>query len=147
VRPNSPRVATVVLATTAALLLPLSAAVASAEQDQRKYAATGDFARSPLPPPAPVKDYSRNAATGDFSGWRGVNERSEPASASPVQLVPATKPGDSFDWGDAAMGLSLGFVLALVTGSSTVALLRRRIGSAALSDLTTQARIEERRLP
>jgi hypothetical protein len=145
VRPNSPRVATVVLATTV-LLLPYSAAVASADKDDGKYAATGDFARGPLPPPAPVEDYTKNAATGNFSGWRGENERSEPASASAVRLVPATKPGESFDWGDAAVGVSLGFVLALVTGSSTVALARRRIASPALSDLT-QAEIEERRLP
>jgi hypothetical protein len=145
VRPNSPRVATVVLATTA-LLLPFSAPVASADKDHGKYAATGDFARGPLPPPAPVKDYTKNAATGDFSGWRGVNERGEPASASLVQLVPATKPGDSFDWGDAAMGVSLGFVLALVTGGATLALVRRRIASPALSDLS-KAGIEERRLP
>jgi hypothetical protein len=63
-----------------------------------------------------------------------------------VRLVPATRPSDSFDWGDAAMGASLGFVLAFVTGSSTVALVRRRTASPALSDLT-QAGIEERRLP
>jgi hypothetical protein len=145
VRSNSPRVATVVLATTA-LLLPSGAAVASADKDDGRYAATGDFARGPLPPPAPVKDYTKNAATGDFSGWRGVNELSEPAGASPVQLVPATRPSDSFDWGDAAMGASLGFVLAFVTGSSTVALVRRRVASPALSDLN-KAGIEERRLP
>jgi hypothetical protein len=134
---------------TIALLLLFSAPVAIADKDYDKNAATGDFARGPLPPPAPVKDYSKNAATGDYSAWRGMKEPTEPASASPVQLVPATKPGDSFDWGDAATGVSVGFVLALVAGSATVALARRRIASPAIEVLAgpTQTGAHTRRNP
>lgn len=147
-RPTSPRVAMVALATTALLLL-FSAPVAIADKDYGKNAATGDFARGPLPPPAPVKDYSKNAATGDYSAWRGMKAPREPDSASPTQLVPATKQGDSFDWSDAAMGVSVGFVLALVTGSATMAVVRRRIASPAAEGLAglTRTGLKERRHP
>jgi hypothetical protein len=150
VRSNPPRVATVTLATTA-LLLVFSPPVASADSHQNKDEATGAYAHGPLPPPAPVKDYSKNAATGDYSGWRGMRQSTEPVSASPAEFVTAADPGpgDFFDWGDAALGASVGFVLALLAGGATVALVRWRIASPATArpaDLT-RAEVKERRHP
>lgn len=145
-RSNSPRVEMVALATTALLLL-FSAPVAIADKDYSKNGATGDYAHGPLPPPAPIKDYGMNSATGEYSGWRGVPEPREPVSASPVQVVTAAKPGDFFDWGDAAMGASVGFLFALFAGGTAVALTRRRIASPATEGLAglTRTGVEERR--
>ena len=144
-RPNSPRLAMMALATTA-LLLPFSGPAALADS---KDAANGAYAHGPLPPPAPVKDYSKNAATGDYAGWRGAAASSEPDSASPVQVVTAVKPGDFFDWGDAATGAGVGFILALVAGGATVGLARRRIASPATEGLEglTRTGANKRRNP
>jgi hypothetical protein len=136
----------VALATTAQLLL-LSAPVAIADKDYSKNGATGDYPHGPLPPPAPAKDYSKNAATGDYAGWRRAEAPGESVSASPVQVVTAAKPGDFFDWDDAAIGAGVGVVLALVAGGATAAAARRRIPSPATEGVArlTRAGANERR--
>jgi hypothetical protein len=145
-RSNSPRVAMLALATTA--LLPLfSAPVAIADEDHSTGGRTGAFAHGPLPPPGPVKDYSKNGATGNYSAWRGAAASREPVSASPVQDVTAAKPGDAFDWDDAAIGAGVGVCLALVAGVATAAVARRRIALPTTEGLAplTRAGANERR--
>jgi hypothetical protein len=106
------------LATTALLLL-FSAPLAIADKDYSKGGETGAYAHGPLPPPAPVEDYSKSAA----------------------------RPGDFFDWDDAAIGAGVGVLLALVAGVATAVVARRLTASSATEGLApvTRAGANERR--
>jgi hypothetical protein len=76
--------------------------------------------------PAPVTDYSMNAATGDHAPAidRVV------ATAAPSRIVTASGAG-GFDWGDAAIGGGGTLGLALLLAGGGVAVTRRRAGRCA----------------
>jgi hypothetical protein len=63
-------------------------------------------------------DYSKNAATGDYS----------PVDTPPVQVVRITD-GGGFGWGDAGIGAATMFVLVLVVLGAAMAVRRRHIVS------------------
>jgi hypothetical protein len=108
------------LAALAAVGLLAFPAAAGSAVDYSKNAATGDYARGPLPPAELTKDYSKNGATGNFA----------PPETPSVNVVPI---GDEsgFDWGDAAIGAGVTLALALLALAATTVIRRRRIASPA----------------
>jgi hypothetical protein len=92
-------------------------------------AAAGADVRPPEPGAAAAasgpKDYSRNAATGDYrrSYADGIRTSSLAGTTSPPERVSAA--GGGFSWGDAGMGAAAGFVLA-IAGAAAVMVVRRR---------------------
>lgn len=109
---------TVVPLMIAALALPASAA-GEPLKDYSKNGATGDYA-----PQKVYKDYSKNGATGDFA----------PAttSASPQPVVRVVRQNDqSFAWGDAALGSASTLILVMFFGITTRRVRRRRIPAPA----------------
>jgi hypothetical protein len=91
-------------------------------------AATTAGARQPEPGVAAAgsgpKDYSRNAATGDYRPLYGDGVRTS-SLAGTTSPPPSDPMAGGFSWSDAGMGAAAGFVLALA-GAACVLVIRRR---------------------
>jgi hypothetical protein len=51
--------------------------------------------------------------------------------------APSANPGNSFDWGDAAIGAAVGLTLTLLVGGAAIALSRRRSPQADSANVAT----------
>jgi hypothetical protein len=90
----------------------------------------------------PLKDYSKNAATGDYTRAPGPTAQDLRDAASPLHAndyIPAKTPSaavvtvdksSGFEWGDAAIGVGVGLSLALIGLGGTMGVRRHRIASS-----------------
>jgi hypothetical protein len=103
------------LSIAALALAPATGASASPVKDYSQNGATGDYT-----PQRVFKDYSRNGATGDFT----------PAvTSSAPTTVAVAHDQSSFSWGAAAVGAASTLILVLLVGATSRRVRRRRISA------------------